>query len=46
MSMTPSQPYLVRAIYEWIVDNELTPYLLVDAEDVASHVPRQYFEYG
>lgn len=46
MSMTPSRPYLVRAIYEWIVDNELTPYVLVDAENDASHVPRQYVEKG
>jgi len=46
MSMTPSQPYLVRAIYEWIVDNELTPYVLVNAENDASHVPRQYVENG
>ena len=46
MSMTPSRPYLVRAIYEWIVDNELTPYVLVDAENDASHVPRQYVENG
>jgi len=44
--MTPSQPYLVRAIYEWIVDNELTPYVLVNAENDASHVPRQYVENG
>ena len=30
--MTPSRPYIMRALYEWIVDNECTPYLLVDAE--------------
>ncbi|MGD8710876.1 MAG: ClpXP protease specificity-enhancing factor, partial [Ectothiorhodospiraceae bacterium] len=29
--MTSSRPYLIRALYEWIVDNDLTPYLLVDA---------------
>ena len=29
--MTASKPYLVRALYEWILDNELTPYILVDA---------------
>jgi stringent starvation protein B len=46
MSMTPSQPYLVRAIYEWIVDNALTPYVLVNAEHDATHVPRQYVENG
>jgi stringent starvation protein B len=44
--MSPSQPYLVRAIYEWIVDNELTPYVLVNAENDATHVPRQYVENG
>jgi stringent starvation protein B len=46
MSMTPSQPYLVRAIYEWIVDNELTPYVLVNAENAGSHLPLQYVENG
>jgi stringent starvation protein B len=44
--MTPRQPYLVRAIYEWIVDNALTPYVLVNAEHDATHVPRQYVENG
>jgi stringent starvation protein B len=44
--MTPSQPYLLRAIYEWIVDNDLTPYMLVNAENEASHVPHQYVENG
>lgn len=46
MSMSPSQPYLIRAIYEWIVDNELTPYVLVNAEDEYAHIPRQYVENG
>lgn len=46
MSMTPSQPYLVRAIYEWIVDNELTPYVLVNAENDTAHLPHQYVENG
>ncbi|MFP4079257.1 MAG: ClpXP protease specificity-enhancing factor [Ectothiorhodospira sp.] len=43
--MTSSRPYLLRAIYEWIVDNGLTPHLLVDAaQDVV--VPRDYVEAG
>ena len=46
MSMTPSQPYLVRAIYEWIVDNDLTPYVLVNAENDIAQLPRQYVENG
>lgn len=30
-AMTSNRPYLVRAFHEWISDNGLTPYLLVDA---------------
>lgn len=30
-AMTSNRPYLMRALYDWISDNELTPYLLVDA---------------
>lgn len=29
--MIPNKPYLIRAFYEWIVDNDLTPYLLFSA---------------
>ena len=32
-SMTSSQPYLIRGIYDWIIDNAMTPYLLVNAEN-------------
>ena len=28
--MTSSRPYLIRALHEWIVDNNMTPYVLVD----------------
>ncbi len=28
--MKSSKPYLVRALYEWILDNDTTPYILVD----------------
>lgn len=31
MPMTSSRPYLVRALYDWINDNQCTPYLLVNA---------------
>lgn len=40
--MTPSRPYLIRAIYEWIVDNGCTPHLLVNAQIAGVDVPRQY----
>lgn len=39
MSMVPQRPYLVRAIYAWIVDNGMTPHLLVDATQPNVHVP-------
>jgi len=38
-SMTSNRPYLVRALYDWIVDNELTPHILVDAEFPHVRVP-------
>lgn len=37
--MTSNRPYLLRAIYDWISDNGLTPYLLVDAEWPGVRVP-------
>lgn len=46
MSMTSSRPYLIRAIHEWIADNGLTPYILVDAEVPGAEVPQQYVENG
>lgn len=46
MEMTPSQPYLLRAIYDWIVDNAMTPYVLVDASSAQVIVPKQYIENG
>ena len=44
--MNSSQPYLLRAIYEWIVDNEMTPYLLVNAESPDVQVPIEYVNNG
>ncbi len=42
MSMTSSRPYLLRAIYDWIVDNGCTPHILVDAHGKGVEVPLQY----
>lgn len=42
--MTSSRPYLLRAIYEWIADNELTPHIVVDAEAPGVEVPRKYVQ--
>lgn len=46
MEMSSTRPYLVRAIYEWIVDNRCTPYLLVDAAVAGVRVPRQAVKEG
>lgn len=44
--MTSSRPYLLRAMYEWIVDNGMTPYILVDTKNDQVIIPRQYEEDG
>lgn len=46
LNLTPSRPYLARAIYEWICDNNLTPYLLVDATIPYTDVPQQFVNDG
>ncbi len=46
MSMTSNKPYLIRAIYDWIVDNDLTPYMLVNAEYPSVEVPLEYVNGG
>ncbi len=37
--MTSNRPYLLRALYEWITDNGLTPHILVDAAAEGVEVP-------
>lgn len=44
--MKSSRPYLVRALYQWIVDNDCTPHLLVDARLPGVEVPQQYVNNG
>ena len=44
--MTPLKPYLIRSIYEWIVDNQLTPHLLVNAEYPGVVLPNDFIEDG
>lgn len=44
--MKPSRPYLLRALYEWMLDNDLTPYIVVNAEWVGVVVPTQFVEDG
>lgn len=44
--MTPSRPYLVRALNEWILDNDTTPYLVVDAGLQGVEVPQEFVTDG
>ena len=44
--MTSTRPYLIRAMYDWIVDNGMTPHLLVDTDDELIEVPMQYEQDG
>lgn len=46
LNLTPTRPYLARAIYEWICDNNSTPYLLVDATKPYTEVPQQFVKDG
>ena len=45
-SMTSNRPYLIRALNEWILDNQLTPFLLVDASVKGVEVPEQHIKDG
>ena len=44
--MKSSRPYLVRALYEWIVDNDCTPHLLVNADFPGVQVPAGFANDG
>ena len=46
INLSPTSPYMARAIYEWICDNQLTPYLLVDATQPYTSVPEQFVKDG
>lgn len=44
--MTSNRPYLIRAIYDWITDNGMTPHLMVDAEHPSAIVPMEFADDG
>jgi stringent starvation protein B len=45
-AMTSNRPYLIRAIYDWIIDNGMTPHLMVDAEHPSAVVPMEFADDG
>jgi stringent starvation protein B len=44
--MTSTKPYLIRAFYQWIVDNQLTPFIVIDIAKPHVQVPESYAEEG
>ena len=44
--LTPRRPYLLRAFYEWLLDNQLTPHLVVDVTLQDVQVPMEYARDG
>jgi len=46
MQMTSSRPYLIRAMYQWIADNGMTPHLLVDVSIDGVQVPSEHVQNG
>lgn len=44
--LSPRRPYLLRAFYEWLLDNQLTPHLVVDVTLPGVHVPMEYARDG
>ncbi|WP_206750297.1 ClpXP protease specificity-enhancing factor [Aliidiomarina minuta] len=44
--MSPKRPYLVRAMYDWLVDNQMTPHLVVDTTNASVEVPQEHVQDG
>ncbi len=42
MTMTSHRPYMIRALHEWILDNNFTPYILVNAFAEGVEVPQDF----
>lgn len=44
--MTPSRPYIIRALYEWILDNGFTPHIVVNSLFDGTEVPQEFVNDG
>lgn len=45
-NLTPTRPYMIRAIFAWLEDNALTPYIIVDATYPNTQVPTEHVQDG
>ncbi len=43
---TKQRPYLIRAMHEWMIDNDLTPHIVVDANHEGLNLPSQHVQDG
>jgi len=46
LELSSHRPYLIRAIREWAIDNNLTPQLVVNASFAGVKVPDEFIEDG
>ncbi|MCH7815465.1 MAG: ClpXP protease specificity-enhancing factor [Proteobacteria bacterium] len=46
MTMSSSRSFIVRALYEWILENDCTPYVLVNAFEEGVEVPQEHVKDG
>ena len=46
MTMNSSRPYIIRALYDWILENQCTPYVLVNAFGDGVEVPQDHVKDG
>jgi stringent starvation protein B len=44
--MSSTRPYLIRAFYDWIIDNDCNPYIVINANADGVNVPIEYVEAG
>lgn len=44
--MGPNRPYLLRAFYQWLLDNDMTPHLVVNADIPGVQVPQEHVQDG
>ncbi|GKW11209.1 ClpXP protease specificity-enhancing factor [Pectobacterium punjabense] len=44
--LSPRRPYLLRAFYDWLLDNQLTPHLVVDVTLPDVMVPMEFARDG
>jgi stringent starvation protein B len=46
MNMLSNRPYLLRAFYQWIIDSNCNPILVIDANNPRCKIPQDYVEGG